>query len=85
MYDGANGWAIPASEEEDPELRDSAEAAAMYDTLSSILEMYHTDRPSFQRRIRHSWLTLGPKVVAARMIRDYASQVYDPALARMHG
>jgi starch phosphorylase len=85
MYDGANGWAIPASEEEDPELRDSAEAAAMYDTLSSILEMYHTDRPAFRKRIRHSWLTLGPKVVAARMIRDYASQVYDPALARMHG
>jgi starch phosphorylase len=83
MYDGANGWAIPASEDEDAELRDSAEAAAMYDTLGSILEMYHTDRPSFRMRIRHSWRTLGPKVIAARMIRDYATQVYDPALARM--
>ena len=85
MYDGANGWAIPASEEEDPDLRDSAEAAAMYDTLSSILDIYHTDRPAFHERIRHSWRTLGPKVSAARMIRDYASGVYEPALERMRG
>lgn len=83
MYDGVNGWAIPASDEEDPELRDSAEAAAMYDTLASILAMYHADRPAFHERIRHSWRTLGPKVIAARMIRDYASEVYDPAMERM--
>jgi starch phosphorylase len=85
MYDGANGWAIPASDEEDPHLRDSAEAAAMYDTLGAILDIYHTDRPAFHKRIRHSWRTLGPRVIAARMIRDYASVVYEPALERMRG
>ena len=82
MYDGANGWAIPASDEEDPESRDAAEAASMFDTLGSILDMYHADRPAFHDRIRHAWRTLGPKVTAARMIRDYASDVYGPALER---
>jgi starch phosphorylase len=82
MYDGANGWTIPASDEEDPESRDAAEAASMFDTLGSILDMYHADRPAFHDRIRHAWRTLGPKVTAARMIRDYASDVYGPALER---
>ena len=82
MYDGANGWAIPASEEEDADARDTAEAASTFDTLASILEMYHTDRSVFHDRIRHSWRTLGPRVTAARMIRDYESEVYEPALQR---
>jgi starch phosphorylase len=82
MYDGANGWAIPASDEEDPEARDAIESASTFDTLASILETYHTDRPRFHDRIRHSWRTLGPRVTAARMIRDYESEVYVPALDR---
>jgi starch phosphorylase len=82
MFDGGNGWAIPASEEEDEGLRDAAEAAAMLDTLGSILEMYHSDRSAFQGRIRHAWRTLGPSVTAARMVREYASDVYGPALER---
>ncbi|HEX6146107.1 MAG TPA: alpha-glucan family phosphorylase [Acidimicrobiia bacterium] len=82
MYDGANGWAIPASDEDDPDARDAAEAAATFDTLAAILEMYHTDRSVFYDRIRHSWRTLGPRVTAARMIRDYESEVYGPALRR---
>ena len=82
MYDGANGWAIPASDEDDPDARDAAEAASTFDTLASILDMYHTDRPVFHDRIRHSWRTLGPRVTAARMIRDYESEVYAPALQR---
>jgi starch phosphorylase len=82
MYDGANGWAIPASDEEDPDARDAAESASTFDTLASILDMYHTERPLFHDRIRHSWRTLGPRVTAARMIRDYESDVYAPALQR---
>ncbi|MGH8873307.1 MAG: alpha-glucan family phosphorylase [Acidimicrobiia bacterium] len=82
MYDGANGWAIEASDEEDPELRDEAEAASLFDTLGSILEMYHADRPVFQDRIRHAWRTLGPRITAARMVRDYMADVYRPATAR---
>ncbi|MGH8914761.1 MAG: DUF3417 domain-containing protein, partial [Acidimicrobiia bacterium] len=82
MYDGANGWAITASEDPDPEVRDRQEATSLFETLGSILDEYHRDRPAFNERIRHAWRNLGPKVTAARMVRDYADQVYRPALDR---
>jgi starch phosphorylase len=82
MWDGANGWAIEASGETDPELRDRSEAAAMFDTLTSIIEEYHLDRARFHERIRHAWRTLGPRVTAARMVGDYRDQVYLPALGQ---
>ena len=82
MYDGANGWAIATSDDDDPELRDAAEAAALIEILGSILEMYHDDRPAFNGRIRHAWRTLGPRVTAARMLRDYMTDIYGPALDR---
>src|SRR5690606_33612201 len=70
MFDGSSGWAIEASQEEDPELRDAAEAASMYETLAVIIDLYHGDRPAFHHRIRHAWRSLGPRVTAARMLRD---------------
>ncbi len=82
MYDGANGWAIESSDEDDYELRDAAEAKSLYDTVGSILETYHGDRPAFHERIRHAWRTLGPRVTAARMVREYVHDVYRPALGR---
>jgi starch phosphorylase len=82
MYDGANGWAIPSSDDEDPERRDAAEATALVEILGSIREIYHGDRPVFNDRIRHAWRTLGPRVTAARMLRDYMSDIYEPALGR---
>jgi starch phosphorylase len=82
MYDGANGWAIESSDDEDPEVRDAAEATALIETLGSIREMYHGDRPGFNDRIRHAWRTLGPRVTAARMLRDYLADVYGPTLSR---
>jgi starch phosphorylase len=82
MYDGANGWAIESSDDEDPEVRDAAEATALIETLGSIREMYHGDRPGFNDRIRHAWRTLGPRVTAARMLRDYMADVYGPTLSR---
>ena len=60
MYDGANGWAIRNSDEDEQELRDEAEAASLFDTLGGVIEMYHNDRPAFHERIRHAWRTLGP-------------------------
>ena len=80
MYDGANGWAITSSNDEDPELRDAAEATALIEILGSIRDMYHHDRPVFSERIRHAWRTLGPRVTAARMVRDYMSDIYEPTL-----
>jgi starch phosphorylase len=83
MYDGANGWAIPNSDEDDQELRDEAEAASLFDTLGGVIDMYHGDRPAFHERIRHAWRTLGPRVTAARMLRDYVADVYQPSLDRI--
>ncbi len=80
MYDGANGWAIASSDDEDPELRDAAEATALIEILGSIRDMYHDERPVFFERIRHAWRTLGPRVTAARMVREYMSDIYEPTL-----
>jgi starch phosphorylase len=82
MYDGANGWAITASDDPDPEVRDREEAASLLDNLEAIVEEYHGHHPAFLHRIRHAWSTLGPRVTAARMLRDYQANVYDPALRR---
>ncbi len=82
MYDGANGWAIDASDESDPDVRDREEATSLFDNLAAILDEYHTHRPAFLHRIRHAWSTLGPRVTAARMVRDYQTRLYGPALDR---
>ncbi len=31
--------------------------------------------------IQESWATLGPRVIAARMVRDYVTDLYEPAAA----
>jgi hypothetical protein len=54
----------------------------MMDNLDAIIEEYHEHRPAYLHRIRHAWATLGPEVTAARMVRDYQSSVYGPALER---
>lgn len=82
MFDGQNGWGIDASEETEPESRDDEEAAAVLDTLEAVIEEYHTARFVFNGRIRHAWQTLGPRVTAARMLRDYMNGYYQPILDR---
>lgn len=74
MFDGQNGWAIPESE--DPQGRNRIESGSTLAVIAEIAGMYHTDRASFVDRIRHSWKTLGPRVTAARMLRDYEREIY---------
>ncbi len=76
MFDGVNGWAIEASESEDTSQRDHDEATAMLETLGTISDEYHQARPVFLGRVRHAWRTLGPRVVAARMLREYQTELY---------
>jgi glycogen phosphorylase len=85
MFDGHNGWAIEASEETDPGLRDEAEAASLFETIGLVRAEYFENRAGFNDRIRHAWVTLGPRVTAARMLREYQEQVYTPALGRTGG
>lgn len=83
MFDGQNGWEISASGAEDHVERDDDEAAAVLCTLEAIAEEYHTARLVFNGRIRHAWQSLGPKVTAARMLREYVDRYYGPAMERI--
>ncbi len=85
MYDGRNGWVIESSDDPDPERRDEMEASSMYEVLATIRDEYHGERHQFNSRVRHAWKTLGPKVTAGRMVRDYMESVYSPALQRTRG
>ena len=85
-YDGENGWAIPtASGVADEERRDDLEAAALYQLLQKSVAptFYERDEHGVPRRwiemVRHTLQTLGPKVLASRMVRDYVERYYVPA------
>ncbi|WP_019931110.1 alpha-glucan family phosphorylase [Nocardia sp. BMG111209] len=88
MYDGENGWAIPTADGvTDDHRRDDLEANALYDLLErSVLPRFydrnHDDLPvRWLEMVRHTLQTLGPKVLASRMVRDYAVDYYRPAAA----
>jgi starch phosphorylase len=88
MYDGHNGWAIPtATGVEDPTRRDDLEAAALYDLVEAKLAPMFYDRGPdglpvrWLEMVRHTLATLGPKVLASRMLRDYVRELYLPAAA----
>jgi starch phosphorylase len=86
MYDGANGWAIPSAPDgTEPDLRDAQEALALYDLMENQVRarFYDTDRDGLPRRwiemVRHTLQSLGPQVLASRMVRDYVRELYTPA------
>jgi starch phosphorylase len=91
MYDGANGWAIPsAAEGTDPDVRDDQEANALYDLIENQVRsrFYDTDHDKLPRRwiemVRHTLQSLGPQVLASRMVRDYVVELYAPAAQSSH-
>ncbi|MBA2769348.1 MAG: alpha-glucan family phosphorylase [Sporichthyaceae bacterium] len=86
MYDGHNGWAIPTADGvTDPDRRDDLEARALYDLLENTVAQLFYDRDSdghparWIQMVRHTLQTLGPKVSATRMVRDYVLGLYAPA------
>ena len=86
MYDGANGWAIQsAAEGTEPDVRDTIEANALYDLIENQVRarFYDVDRAGLPRRwiemVRHTLQSLGPQVLASRMVRDYVIELYKPA------
>jgi starch phosphorylase len=85
-YDGENGWAIPTADGvSDADRRDDLEAAALYDLVekSVATRFYDLDESGLPTRwitmLQHTLATLGPKVLASRMVRDYVRQLYAPA------
>jgi glycogen phosphorylase len=85
-FDGHNGWAIPSADDDpDDARRDNREATALFGILEhDVVPMFYerSDDGLPHRwidRIRHNWVSLGPKVTAARMVRDYVVDLYEPA------
>jgi starch phosphorylase len=91
LFDGANGWAVPSSDDPDPERRDDAEAAAILDLLEGevVPRFYDRDEWGLPRAwlsmVRHSLETLGPAVDAERMVREYVERYYVPAASAATG
>ena len=85
-YDGNNGWAIPSADVvDDPDHRDDIEAHALYDLIEHEVapRFYDVDAGNVPARwiemVRHTLKSLGPKVLATRMVRDYVEELYRPA------
>jgi starch phosphorylase len=87
-YDGANGWEIPSADGvADQARRDELEATALYELLAKSVSPLFYERDSdgiplgWVERIRHTLRSLGPKVQAERMVREYVTALYVPAAA----
>ncbi len=85
-YDGSNGWAIPSADGvDDPDRRDDLEANALYDLIENeVAPRFYDVGPDgvparWLEMVRHTLKSLGPKVLATRMVRDYVRKLYAPA------
>ena len=85
-FDGENGWAIATADGvTDTDRRDDLEAAALYDLIEhSVAGRFYTrDERGIPVRwmamVRHTLATLGPKVLASRMVKEYVERLYVPA------
>ena len=87
-FDGENGWAIPTADGvSDADHRDDIEAEALYDLIEQQVapRFYDRDEDGLPARwlemVRHTLSTLGPKVLASRMVAEYVRRLYLPAAA----
>jgi starch phosphorylase len=87
-YTGQNGWLIEAaSAGSDADAQDAADAAAIYDTLEHdiVPRFYERDRSTgISRRwlqvVRQAIATVAPRFSARRMVKEYAQDLYAPAM-----
>ncbi|EWS80669.1 alpha-glucan family phosphorylase [Brachybacterium phenoliresistens] len=79
------GWTIPTASVEDQDRRDELEAAALYDILEHRIAplFYERDdrgmRTGWLKKVRASLVQIAPRITAARMVRDYVTELYLPA------
>ncbi|MHB1785608.1 MAG: alpha-glucan family phosphorylase, partial [Acidimicrobiales bacterium] len=89
-FDGTNGWAVPtAGYSADLDGRDATEAETLFRILENqVVPAFYNDRtpgqgpPAWLKLVKASLVTLGPEVSAARMVKDYATELYLPAARR---
>ena len=89
MFDGSNGWAITSAETiTDLAHRDAVEANSLFEILErQIIPLYYDHHGGryprdWVARIKDSIGSLGPKVMASRMVKDYVHQMYEPTAAQ---
>lgn len=85
----ANGWAIPSAEAAGSfEERDRLEASALFEMLERDVVPLFYDRPDgvlprrWVHKLKTSLATLGHLMPASRMVRDYTTDLYEPAARR---
>jgi glycogen phosphorylase len=90
--DGASGWDIPSADRvADEGRREDLEAGALYDLLGHTVAplFYDRDGDGLPRRwlemVRHTLSTLGPRLQATRMVREYVTELYLPAVRSTRG
>jgi starch phosphorylase len=88
MFDQDNGWAITSAESRtDIDQRDAMEANSLFEILErQIVPLFYDRRGGrypreWARRIKASVRSLGPRVQASRMVRDYVEGMYEPTAA----
>jgi starch phosphorylase len=86
-YNGHNGWAIGEdSDPTDADQRDEADARSMYDILENqIIPLYYQRTidnvpAEWMVMVKESLRTLVPQFSMRRMLREYMSKLYLPAL-----
>jgi starch phosphorylase len=85
LFNGENGWAISSAEQLDDDVRrDELEANSLFEILErQIVPLFYErwEGPvprRWIRRVKAALRSLGPEVTAARMVRDYVEQLYEP-------
>lgn len=85
MTDGDNGFDIASFDDPDLDRRDRREASAAFSVIEnqivpSFYTRYDDGLPhGWIEKIKCNWATLGWKVIASRMVRDYVTEFYEPA------
>ncbi|HSP39749.1 MAG TPA: alpha-glucan family phosphorylase [Frankiaceae bacterium] len=83
LFDGQNGWSIPTADGvSDPMRRDDIEATGLYELVEGTVAPRFYEKPLPRRwisMVKHTLQTLGPEVLATRMVRDYVTELYSPA------
>jgi starch phosphorylase len=87
-YNGHNGWAIGSPQDaEDPQEQDRQDAASLYDLLENeIVPMFYQTHAmgdfssAWLARVKECMRSLAPQFSTRRMIKEYLTQMYLPAI-----
>lgn len=86
-YNGHNGWAIGTDKDyANPDDQDNADAASLYDLLENqVIPLYYDRNPQkipegWLEMVRESLRTLIPQFSLTRMLKEYTSDYYLPAI-----